>query len=276
MQTTGSALNSSPRAWRLTCFLLMLLGCATTGNAQQPTAILTDFSGTVEISIQGKAPIAPTAGMTLRAGDSLQTQAGASVVLTFSEGSELRLGQNTKLDLATLAQRPQTGARQSRIKLWYGQLRAFLSPGHQKAGSSFDVETLNAVGGVKFSHPDFEAEYLPETKTSIFRWYTVGGTVVNTVTKERRGIPKAHQAIVQEEFLWITAIVQEIREIPPAEKQRQTYVNLLSQTEQIAAGTVSTVPMAFGGHAETSQSPGPGGAAAGPRPLTVIVTTSEE
>jgi hypothetical protein len=68
----------------------------------------------------------------------------------------IQLSQNTKIDLALLLQSPETGARQSRLKLLYGKIKLFLSPGHQKEGSAFVTETPNAQIGVKFSQPNVE------------------------------------------------------------------------------------------------------------------------
>jgi hypothetical protein len=262
--------------------LLVFLCLPTVIIAQQPTATISSLSGQVLVSIQGKEPVTATVGTTLRTGDIIETQAGAQVVLLLSEGSELRLGQNTKIDIAALTSRPKTGARKSRIKLWYGRIRTLLSPGHQKKGSSFTVETPNARAGVKFSQPDLDVIYKPNIKTTIIRAYTVAVSVTNLVTKEVKGIPKAHQAIVQDEFIWIIPIspggeeTPPVEEIPPEEKQRQTRTGILLQSRQIAGGTVSTVPISAGARAETSQSPGPGTSPVGPRPRTIIVNTSEE
>ena len=125
--------------------------------AQQPTATISTLSGTVLVNGQegGK-------GAVLTAGDVIETQAGATVVLELSDGSLLELGEHTKVDLADLAQ-TATGARVSLIKLLWGRLRAKLSPGHQQAGSSFEIETPNALVGVTFSEPDVEVSYNPDT-----------------------------------------------------------------------------------------------------------------
>jgi hypothetical protein len=177
--------------------LLTVLCFAVVVNAQQPTATINSVSGGVLVSIQGKQPVAATVGAVLQSGDTIQTQAGAQVVLKLSEGSELRLGQRTKLDLAALLQQPQTGARTSRIKLAYGTIRASLSAGHQKEGSSFTMETPNAVAGVKFSHPEFEVSYDPETATTIIIAYTVEVIVTNLLTNEVKTIPPGSQAIIR-------------------------------------------------------------------------------
>lgn len=257
-------------------WLCGVVGVPLAAFAQQPTAAITSMTGSVLVSLQGQSPAPAQIGMELGLGDVLETHAESNVVLRLSEGSELHLGQNTRLDLAALFQNPKTQARTSRIKLLYGRLRAFLSPGHQADGSAFTVETPNAVIGVKFSHPDIEVMYDPETDITVVIAYTVSVRVTNLLTKETKVMPKTHQAIVQGEFLWIAPITPGLKEIPPAEQRRLTRLNLFFQAEQIWGGTVSAVPSSAGTRSETSQSPGPGGGSTGPRPQTVIINTSEE
>lgn len=143
--------------------------------------------------------MAATLGAILQAGDVIETQAVSSAGLRFSDGSELRLGQNSKVDLATLTQVPATKARESRVKLWYGSLRAWIAPEHQTTGSSFEVDTPNALAGVKFSQPVIEVSYDPRTKTSLFKAYTVALIVRNSVTGERKQIPQGLQVVVRDE-----------------------------------------------------------------------------
>ena len=143
--------------------------------------------------------MAATVGAILQAGDVIETQAVSSAGLRFSDGSELRLGQNSKVDLATLTQVPATKARESRVKLWYGSLRAWIAPEHQTTGSSFEVDTPNAMAGVKFSQPVIEVSYDPRTKTSLFKAYTVALIVRNSVTGERKQIPQGLQVVVRDE-----------------------------------------------------------------------------
>jgi hypothetical protein len=122
-------------------------------RAQQPTATISALSGTVLVNGQ-----AGNTGVVLSAGDVIETQAGASLVLAFSDGSQLELGEKTKVDMTVLSE-TVTGARVSRIKLMWGRIRAKLSSNHQYVGSSFDIETPNALVGVKFSQPDVEVSY---------------------------------------------------------------------------------------------------------------------
>ena len=198
MYATQFSLASRRIFWISLC-LFCALGFASELNAQQPTAEIITIKGTVLVSFQGKPPMAATVGAILQAGDVIETLAVSSVGLRFSDGSELRLGQNSKVDLATLTQVPATKARESRVKLWYGSLRAWIAPEHQTAGSSFEVDTPNALAGVKFSQPVIEVSYDPRTKTSLFKAYTVALIVRNSVTGERKQIPQGLQVVVRDE-----------------------------------------------------------------------------
>ena len=181
----------------LACLLLLFCLPAIV-HAQQPTAAITAMNGDVMISMQGAAFQTAVVGDSLQAGDIIETGTGAGVVLLLSEGSELRLGQKTRIDVVVLSQRPEDRSRTSLINLMYGRIRAFLSAGHQEEGSSFTIETPNAIAGVKFSRPVIEASYDPATKTSIFKAYTVALNVTNRVTREIKQVTQGSQAIIQE------------------------------------------------------------------------------
>lgn len=198
MYATQFSLASRRIFWISLCLFCALV-FASELNAQQPTAEIITIKGTVLVSFQGKPPMAATVGAILQAGDVIETLAVSSVGLRFSDGSELRLGQNSKVDLATLTQVPATKARESRVKLWYGSLRAWIAPEHQTAGSSFEVDTPNALAGVKFSQPVIEVSYDPRTKTSLFKAYTVALIVRNSVTGEHKQIPQGLQVVVRDE-----------------------------------------------------------------------------
>lgn len=158
--------------------------------AQQPTATIRTLNGDVLVSGQ-----VVTVGAALRAGDTIQTQAGALVVLELSDGSELHLGEKTQISIADLAQ-TSTGARVSRVKLLWGRIRAFLSSEHQIEGSSFDIETPNALIGVKFSEPDIEVSYSLEKAETVGIAHTVELLAKNLVTNEDVLVPVGSSVII--------------------------------------------------------------------------------
>lgn len=244
--------------------------------AQSITAEVFAVRGNVHISRQGAADVAITKGMLLHPGDIIETGPDAQVTLRLSDGSELHLGRNTQLDIAALTQHPRTNARKSRLKLWYGRIRAILSPGHQEKGSSFTVDTPNARAGVKFSRPEIEIAYHPDTKTTLVIGHTVAITVMNLLTKDIKGMPEGHQAIVYDDYLWISPFVAGAEQLPADWRRQAARNTLFSQSRRIVGGIVSTVPISAGARSETSQSPGPGTSLCGPRPRTVFFNMSEE
>ena len=158
--------------------------------AQQPTATISALSG--DVLVPGQTA---TVGTALQAGDTVQTQAGASAVLALSDGSEIQLGENTQINIDDLSQ-TGTGARASSIKLLAGWLRALLSPGHQQEGSSFTIETPNAQLGVKFSQPDIEVSYDPATQETIGIAHTVALMAKNLLTDEAMLVPVGSSVII--------------------------------------------------------------------------------
>ncbi len=182
-------------------------------NTRQPT--ISSLSGTVTASLQGAESLTAESGMPLRSGDTIETRAGAQVVLTLSDGSTLEIGEDTRLAIANLALQPQTQARTSRLKLLWGRIRASIAPDHQIEGSSFTVETPNALVGVKFSQPVIEVSYDPATKTSLFKAYTVALMLTNRSTKEIRQVPQGSQAVVHEQTIRITPLSSPV---PPSSK----------------------------------------------------------
>lgn len=194
--------------------------------------------------------MAATVGAILQAGDVIETLAVSSVGLRFSDGSELRLGQNSKVDLATLTQVPATKARESRVKLWYGSLRAWIAPEHQTAGSSFEVDTPNALAGVKFSQPVIEVSYDPRTKTSLFKAYTVALIVRNSVTGEHKQIPQGLQVVVRDESTvtmplpaqQIPSPQDDIPEVPQTEPPAESLTESPAEIPKTAPQAAQAVP----------------------------------
>ncbi|MCP4403401.1 MAG: hypothetical protein GY801_39600, partial [bacterium] len=181
------------------------------------------------MSVQGQEAIAATVGLALQSGDTLETLAGAAVGLILSEGSELTLGENTKVDISELSQPPGTKVRKSRLRLWAGKVRAFLSPGHQEKGSSFDVDTPNAIAGVKFSRPEIMVSYDPATETTVVEAYTVDMVLRNLITQEVMDVPKGNQGIIRRESTIVSPLPQrtppKIDESPeevPSEEPEET------------------------------------------------------
>lgn len=225
----------------------------------QVTATISKLKGTVVVFVQGGGAVAASIGTELRAGDTIQTQAGAEVVLTLSDGSTLELGEDTKLDLAVLRQEPGTKARTSKMKLLWGKLRSVLSPGHQGEGASFEVETPNVLAGVKFSQPVVTIIYDPLTDTTIIDAHTVDVIVTNLNTMTTQQFRSGTRVVVKQDS--ITSF-----RIPRVNTRifQQTNTSVRDATSATVPTSVGTVGSGgdggsvSGDGAETSSNPSPG------------------
>jgi hypothetical protein len=268
-----SSFDFSYRCYVISLGFLFLAFCfPSLVGAQQPTAIIRSVSGGVLVSIQGGSPTLAAVDMVLRGGDTLQTQAGAGVVLRLSEGSEMQLGENTTLDISELSQVTQTGARTSTFKLLAGKVLAFLSSQHQEPGSSFDVETPNALIGVKFSEPTLEVEYDPITNTTTVILRAVGARILNLVTGETIEAPAGSMVVIRGNTIEVTPLKTQV-----PDEQEQIRTAILFQMRSNVRRIVSDAPRLH--RSEISQNPSiiarpnrPGG----PQPRTIIVQIPEE
>jgi len=157
----------------------------------QISAKLESISGEVQVSIRGGVPSLAVTGVVLNAGDTIRTGPGSEATLRLPDGSTLQLGENSSLDISTLAQNPQTGARTSFFKLFFGKVRAIISEDYKRTpGAEFNIETPNALAGVKFTI--FTVAYDPvkdETEVS-----TEVGEVILTVLRRLDCPPVSLQA----------------------------------------------------------------------------------
>lgn len=195
--------------------------------AAQPTATIVSQTGTVQAIFQSGEVIVATVGLSLQAGDFLETQSGAEVVLEFSDGSQLEISENTKLNLADLLEDADTGARTSFIKLAWGKFRAILSPGHQEEGSAFSVETPNSLVGFKFSQPIITVAYDPETDTTTIDAETVDVVVTNLRTQRTQLLLRGQRGIVRKDS--ISLDVGQMPSSSPKEPQQQNQGETLPQ-----------------------------------------------
>ncbi len=206
---------------------------------KQPTATIRELHEPVFISIQGEAQTPAIAQTVLRTGDDIRTDSGASVVLILSDGSELTLGENTMINLSSLVEDPESGTRTSRFELWQGSLRALLSAEHQKPGSSFTVQTPNALVGVISSEPDSETMYDASSNTTIVNAHKSEVVVTNLLTGSSKVIPQGHSGIIHQrviqELARIVASPAEVLMLPadaaetPAEDQQDAGENAENQ-----------------------------------------------
>lgn len=193
---------------RLNIFFLGILGVILGGlgtrcapvwaEIQQPTAEILFLRGEALVFFQGGSPMPASVNMVLREGDTIRTHAGANLILQLSDGSELIIAENTNINIAKLAEDPQTGARTSRLVLLWGKARSLVSAGHQAKGSSYTIETPNAFTDIQFSQPDSEVLYDPGTSTTTVMPHRFDVVVTNRVTNDTVRIPEGFIGIVQD------------------------------------------------------------------------------
>ncbi|HWP49639.1 MAG TPA: FecR family protein [Candidatus Limnocylindrales bacterium] len=140
----------------------------------QVLASVESVNGIVKVSLQGQGEVRARKGMDLQAGDILRTEVGGRLTLKLSDGSRLELGEDTRLDVTELSL--TTRAKSSLFKLVWGRIQAVIAQPYKTPGSKFEVETPNALAGVKFTA--FSMGYFRSTNTT---WLSVeNGTVTLT------------------------------------------------------------------------------------------------
>lgn len=140
------------------------------------------LEGAVWISFQGGGEVEAKPGMGLQAGDILRTDLGGRVTLILLDGSRLELGEDTRVDIATL--NLTTEVKSSLFKLVWGRIRAAIAQPYKTSGSEFNVETPNALAGVKFT--TFSMGYFRSTDTT---WLLVEDGVVSLTSLLHPGQP---------------------------------------------------------------------------------------
>jgi hypothetical protein len=110
-------------------------------------AVATSVVGTVELD-DGKTQTALVRFALVPEGSTVTTHANSRATLRIPDGSELRLGPDTRASLGVLVMRQPAANRTTRVKLWTGRIWAGVM-GLFGNEAAFDVETENAVAGVR-------------------------------------------------------------------------------------------------------------------------------
>jgi hypothetical protein len=151
-----------------------LLPTSEVSAQSQVLASIESVNGIVKVSLQGQGEVRARTGMDLQAGDILRTEVGGRLTLKLSDGSRLELGEDTRLDVTELSLTTRT--KSSLFKLVWGRIRAVIAQPYKTPGSRFEVETPNALAGVKFTA--FSMGYFRSNDTT---WLLVeNGTVTLT------------------------------------------------------------------------------------------------
>ena len=205
--------------------------------AQQATATISDLQEEVFLSFQGGTPISGITGTVLRSGDAIRTYTRAAAMLSLSDGSKMNIGENTNLTFSML----ERGPSKVRLDLRWGRVRGILSPVYQAEGSSFSVQTPNALVDVKSSELDAEVLYDPEIQTTTVLAHEFDLRVINLQTGVELHLPRGHSGIIHD------GVIQELAKIitPPSltdVKQQQASLSTLSGEVLVALQGKSIIP----------------------------------
>jgi hypothetical protein len=129
-------------------------------KAAVPGATVIQVQGKVQAGVQGRAFKTARLGDLIVVGATIRTQPKAAVGLLFTDGSQVRLRENTELTLAEHS--IEKGKRTTLLSMTRGFMRAVVDK--LKAGDRFELKTPNAVAAVKGT--DWGAGYDPETGQS--------------------------------------------------------------------------------------------------------------
>jgi len=130
------------------CLLLGALAGAPDAAAQVRTARVSALEGRAQRSRAAGARSELRVGTSVSQGDTVETQDASRIEIRFSDGSVLRLGPKSKLQLAEVHFGARPIGRKLNARLFFGRLWAKVTSviqGDQK----FEVETENAVAGVR-------------------------------------------------------------------------------------------------------------------------------
>jgi hypothetical protein len=168
-------------------FILSLL-CQTVALAADPAAVIVRVSGDSEVSVlkTGKSKPEPLKIKDeLFAGDKVITSANQTIVLQFTENSEVVIGPSSSF----LIEEYQFAASTQRtvLQLFYGMLRALVNRHYDSKDEAFTVRTRSGVMGVRGTEFIVEAD----SQTHVTTLHTIEGSVAIAATPEGLRSPSA-------------------------------------------------------------------------------------
>lgn len=130
----------------LVSLVLCGVSLASAQNADIGRAVIVSGSATVE---RGGQTYALARGNYLQQGDTVRTDKGANVRLLMSDKSLIDIGPGSWISLNQYAVSAEHKQRSVNLKLWVGRLWARVSKPFISNQPNFDVQTHNAVAGVR-------------------------------------------------------------------------------------------------------------------------------
>lgn len=151
----------------------------------QPAAVqVVDVRGEVKATgADSGNRLAVTAGMSLRAGDEIQTGADGSAALEFGDGSRLLMQGNSRLIMDTLSAFGATGMVDTRMRLQHGRVDSTVTPRQGPGTPRYQISTPAAVSAVRGTRYRMSAEIdEPVSRTEVL----AGEVVLRGAGKTRR------------------------------------------------------------------------------------------
>jgi hypothetical protein len=149
------------RAAGLVCLLLIAMTLTSGAEKGPADAVVISSVGYVDVKFHGKEGYVPLVeGTGLSAGDTVETDREAKVVLKLPDESTLVIGENSRVVIKELGMVEVTKVSTSTFELIKGKIRAIVNPFVNKE-STFTIKTSNATVGVRGT--DFGETYDPDT-----------------------------------------------------------------------------------------------------------------
>lgn len=177
-------------------------------------------------------------GMEIFEGDKLTTGGKSRLKVLFSDDVILALGSATQVVVEKHLFDPKSGARQTRIDLVQGKLRALVQKMVAGSRADFSVKTTNAVAGVRGT------EFVLAAEGKDTRLYTFSGEVELSGTGEPvlvaagQGSDVGESGEAQKPVAVAAAVLKELRRATDAEQSPEAVAwNLqVNDTDRLVAG----------------------------------------
>ena len=140
-------LTSQRPAYHFLLVVAALLLCSR-GAWAQGIGTIASMEGSVEIG-RGGVWTAATIGGSIELGDAVRTGSPGRVRVVFQDGSVLTVSDATEFVVDEYEFEPNQGLFRSAIRLLQGKLRALVSDYYQTPGAHYEIQTGNAIVGVR-------------------------------------------------------------------------------------------------------------------------------
>jgi hypothetical protein len=132
----------------LICLFLCLAVRVAAQSIGAQVGTLADLEGQAEVGRGGEWSPA-TIGAAVEQGDQLRTGSPGRMRVVFLDESVLIIGDNTELIVDQLVFDPEPGVFRSLMRILRGKVRAIVNDRYQQPGSSYEIESPNAIVGVR-------------------------------------------------------------------------------------------------------------------------------